>query len=69
MKKASCGQNELAVCPECGKKFRCSYPDPCWCSELYVPAETIDKLKKKYGGCLCPECLTSVSGVSGPQGK
>ena len=44
-------------CPKCGAEFHCSTSPKCWCYEIDVPAEIMEKIEQQYDGCLCPECL------------
>jgi len=44
-------------CPKCGEAFHCSTSSKCWCYEIDVPADTMEKLQEEYDGCLCPDCL------------
>ncbi|MCB0822314.1 MAG: cysteine-rich CWC family protein [Bacteroidales bacterium] len=48
---------EPSRCPKCGNTFHCSTSSKCWCYEIDVPAEVMEKLQQEYIGCLCPECL------------
>lgn len=48
---------EPSKCPKCGNEFYCSTSSKCWCYEIDVPAETMEKIEKEYDGCLCPSCL------------
>ena len=48
---------EPSVCPKCGNAFHCSTSSKCWCYEIDVPAEVMEKLQEQYEGCLCPDCL------------
>ena len=48
---------ETSKCPKCGADFHCSTSSKCWCYEIDVPTETMEKLQEEYDGCLCPDCL------------
>ncbi|MCD9189528.1 MAG: cysteine-rich CWC family protein [Pyrinomonadaceae bacterium] len=46
------------VCEVCGKEFSCNAENGnCWCFDLQLKAETLQKLKENYQDCLCPTCL------------
>ena len=46
-----------STCPKCGAEFNCSTSSKCWCYEIDVSAEVMEKIEQQYDGCLCPECL------------
>lgn len=46
------------LCEACGKEFSCNAESgTCWCFDLQLKAETLQKLKEKFKDCLCPACL------------
>lgn len=48
------------LCEVCGKEFFCSAESGnCWCFDLKLKAETLQKLKENYKDCVCPACLKS----------
>jgi hypothetical protein len=53
------------ICPRCGKEFYCGKSGKCWCYELAIPSQIMDKISEQYETCLCPECLTEVSEQKG----
>ncbi|MBM3435532.1 MAG: cysteine-rich CWC family protein [Bacteroidetes bacterium] len=48
---------DVEICPRCGKQFHCSKSQKCWCYEMDVPVETLEKLQYDFESCICPECL------------
>lgn len=45
-------------CEACGKEFRCNASVwGCWCAEIKLSDAARARLKEKYRGCLCRECL------------
>jgi len=49
------------ACGACGGEFSCSAPElNCWCKELTLAASTLEVLREKYSGCLCPRCLAAI---------
>lgn len=46
-------------CSKCNTPFVCDCENPgCWCENLFIDLDTLDKLKKQYDNCLCPACLS-----------
>lgn len=45
------------TCPRCGKDFECLHAPGCWCFDYKISPENLEKLKRDYDNCLCPECL------------
>jgi hypothetical protein len=39
---------------------------PCACSTVRLDAEVLAELRVRYAGCLCLNCLVSLSGVEEP---
>lgn len=52
---------EKETCPRCGEKFECSKSGKCWCYEVNVPINVLDKINSEYNSCLCPDCLKKLS--------
>jgi TRAP-type C4-dicarboxylate transport system permease small subunit/ribosomal protein L34E len=48
-----------ARCPRCGRGFHCGMNDaaPCACTTLQLNAATLSRLRARYSGCLCLQCL------------
>jgi hypothetical protein len=45
-------------CEACGKQFHCNASVwGCWCAEIKLSDAARARLKEKYRGCLCRECL------------
>jgi putative acetyltransferase len=55
------GAND-ARCPRCGGQFHCGATDParCACTNVALPALTLERLRDRYAGCLCLVCLRDV---------
>lgn len=51
------------ACPRCGADAGCGAggPAPCWCVEHTLSRETLDGLRERYAGCLCPACLAEAA--------
>lgn len=49
---------ETKHCSQCGKAFTCTHNADCWCMEYTLSPENLDKIRKKFTDCLCPECLS-----------
>ena len=57
--------NRAQECPACGQPFACEINlQGCWCTEVKLSAETLQRLRSKYKGCLCRSCLESAQAVS-----
>lgn len=62
--------DDLSVCPRCGKAFHCSKSGKCWCYEVYLPLEKLEEIESLYDSCLCPACLNEFTGPVKPlEGK
>jgi hypothetical protein len=62
--------NELSVCPKCGKKLSCSKSGKCWCYEVALPVDKLEEIEELYDSCLCPSCLKEyASPVKPAEGK
>ncbi len=55
------------TCPACGKGFQCKATDiaNCPCSKAELNGEALRILSKKYGDCLCTDCLLRLSRMRG----
>jgi len=58
---------DLSVCPRCGKQFSCSKSGKCWCYEVYLPLDKLEEIENLYDSCLCPTCLNEFAGSAQPQ--
>jgi hypothetical protein len=59
MKEKTC---ENLTCESCGKDFKCEVSTgKCWCFEIKLDTEKIDKIKQTYENCLCKDCLENIS--------
>ncbi|MGZ4033356.1 MAG: cysteine-rich CWC family protein [Bacteroidia bacterium] len=48
----------IKKCSRCSTDFECCNEKPgCWCENLFIDIETLNKLKKEYDNCLCSSCL------------
>jgi hypothetical protein len=59
-------------CPRCGQPFRCGIGDagPCACTGITLDAATLNRLRERYQGCLCLDCLRLEAGpTAGPPGR
>jgi hypothetical protein len=62
--------DDLSVCPRCGKQFHCSKSGKCWCYEVHLPLDALEFIEANYDRCLCPSCLNEFSRPKrGPDGK
>jgi hypothetical protein len=49
-------------CSKCEASFECgSDKMGCWCEDLFIDLETLNKLKSEFNNCLCPKCLKEYS--------
>lgn len=48
---------EKEKCPRCGQKFLCSKSNKCWCYEIGLDSNQLEKLNKTYESCICPDCI------------
>jgi hypothetical protein len=48
-----------ATCPRCGAAFHCGArdPQPCACTAIQLDAATLARLRERWRGCLCLDCL------------
>jgi hypothetical protein len=53
-------------CARCGAPFHCGAHDsvPCWCSSLKLDRERLAELSRRYTGCLCGRCLSTLARTS-----
>ncbi len=51
---------EKGICPRCKKKFLCSKSNKCWCYEITLDYNHLEKLNEEYESCLCPNCLIAI---------
>lgn len=51
------------ACPRCGGGFHCGAHDagPCACTGLKLSAALQQELRMRFQGCLCLDCLRSLS--------
>ena len=52
---------EKEVCPRCKQKFDCSKSNKCWCFEIGLETEQLEKLGNEYDGCLCKNCIEELA--------
>ena len=47
------------ACARCGGPFHCGVNDvaPCACTTLHLSVEVLARLRQRYHGCLCLDCL------------
>ena len=58
---------EKLICESCAKEFSCgAKTGKCWCFEMELPSETLEKLREDFKKCLCQDCLGKLA-VSGEQ--
>ena len=52
-------KHELKPCPNCGKIFECKVGDMarCQCFGIQLNDKAVNFIEKKYGDCLCRNCL------------
>jgi len=50
-------------CPRCGGAFHCGMNDdrPCPCTGLTLDAALQQRLRERYNGCLCINCLRALA--------
>jgi hypothetical protein len=49
-------------CSKCKTNFECSNEkEGCWCENLTIDIETLNRLRKQYDNCLCSTCLKEYS--------
>lgn len=49
------------ICERCQKTFICGLFG-CWCSEMPVTDQQYNEIVERYHECLCPTCLSEISG-------
>jgi hypothetical protein len=57
-------QNEgrKLICEACGSEFSCSADKGrCWCFDINIESSALLETEKKYGDCLCGDCLREIS--------
>ena len=59
--------DDLSVCPRCGKQFSCSKSGKCWCYDVYLPLDKLEEMENLYDTCLCPACLNDYAHPSKPK--
>ena len=48
----------MKKCSKCNTEFECgSKIGKCWCMDLKVEVEVLNRLKEEFTDCLCPKCL------------
>ena len=53
-------------CERCGRDFECGL-SRCWCKDVPVNDAQYDRIVKQYHDCLCPACLSDLTGhIAGP---
>jgi hypothetical protein len=57
--------SEFSRCPKCGCEFLCSPSGKCWCYEIFISPNKLNKINEMYDRCLCPTCLSEI--VNTPQ--
>jgi hypothetical protein len=57
---------ELSVCPRCGKEFHCSKSGKCWCYSVFLTLDKLEEIESRYDSCLCPSCLNEYAGPAKP---
>ena len=52
----------MKKCSKCNTEFECgSKIGKCWCMDLKVEVEVLNRLKEEFTDCLCPKCLSEYS--------
>ena len=54
---------EKESCPRCQGKFDCSKSNKCWCYEIGLDSDQLEKLNDEYKSCLCPNCIKEIMNV------
>jgi hypothetical protein len=65
-------QNQLTICPLCGKPNECSQAGcpgasaDCWCLSVVIPAEVLAKVPEDKVGkvCICRRCAEGGAGAA-----
>jgi ribosomal protein L34E len=58
-------------CARCGGPFRCGINDagPCACATIHLSEAVLARLRQRYHGCLCLDCLKDeLSAEAGAEG-
>ena len=54
---------DINICPICKTENKCmAHSDkPCWCNDVKVPKELLDKITEDLSGkvCICRKCIES----------
>ena len=51
-------QQKLKTCEACGQQFLCkAMAAGCWCEEIRLTSEAREEISRRYGDCLCRNCL------------
>src|SRR5579884_2374949 len=50
-------------CPACGTEFTCC-AGGCWCDEVSLSQDALQRLQQTHADCLCPACLHRVAAES-----
>jgi len=61
--------DDLSLCPRCGKQFSCSKSGKCWCYEIYLPLDKLEEIENLYDSCLCPACMNEFAKQNPQDGK
>ena len=49
------------ICESCGTAFFCgSNVGRCWCFDVEIGSEDLDKLRNSFENCLCNNCLNEL---------
>ncbi len=51
---------EKEICPRCQQKFQCSKSNKCWCFEIGLDSNQLEKLRDEFNSCLCKDCITEL---------
>ncbi len=51
------------TCPRCGRRFACGVAaaTPCACSTLRLDPALLARLRARWSGCLCLDCLHALA--------
>jgi len=53
--------SDKIICESCGKEFSCGANiGKCWCFDVELKAETLEKLREDFKNCLCQNCLKQI---------
>ncbi len=46
------------MCESCHEEFSCEVNnEKCWCFDIELKPQTLEKLRKDFANCLCKNCL------------